>query len=274
MRLHLFTAALLFSVTSFAQHAVTKIWETDSLLKVPESVLFDARNKVLYASNIDGTDPWAKDGKGSIAKIGLDGKIISAEWITGFHAPKGMGLYKNKLYVADMTNIVVIDLAKGSIEKTIEVTGAGGLNDVSVGKDGVIWTTDSKSKRIYRIENDKSELYLENLKGPNGILLHKKELYVLDNGTFYKVNKDKSLAKIAEGLEGGTDGVENVKGGDFVVSAWGGTLWYVSANGEKQLLLDTRKEKINAADIGFDAKTKTMYVPTFWKNTVVAYKVE
>ena len=28
-----------------------------------------------------------------------------------------------------------------------------------------------------------------------------------------------------------------------------------------------------AADIGFDAATKTVYVPTFWKNSVVAYKV-
>src|SRR4051812_29691114 len=73
------SVAILFcvSVRLFAQHSVTKLWETDTLLKVPESVLFDADNKVLYASNIDGTDPWGKDGKGSIAKIGLDGKIIA-----------------------------------------------------------------------------------------------------------------------------------------------------------------------------------------------------
>ena len=71
---------------SFAQHSLTRLWETDTLLKIPESVLFDAENKILYVSNIDGTDPWAKDGKGSIGKVGLDGKIIATEWVTGLNA--------------------------------------------------------------------------------------------------------------------------------------------------------------------------------------------
>jgi hypothetical protein len=39
-------------------------------------------------------------------------------------------------------------------------------------------------------------------------------------------------------------------------------------------LLDTTKEKKNTADIGFDPKTKTVYVPTFWRNSVVAYEVK
>src|SRR5262245_51104588 len=111
-----------------AQHQLVKLWETDSVLKVPESVLLDAANKVLYASNIDGTDPWARDGKGSVAKIGLDGKVIAAEWVTGLNSPKGMGLHNGKLYVADLTDVVVIDIAGGKIEKRIAVPGAEGLN--------------------------------------------------------------------------------------------------------------------------------------------------
>jgi hypothetical protein len=39
-------------------------------------------------------------------------------------------------------------------------------------------------------------------------------------------------------------------------------------------LLDSREEKKNSADIGFDAKNKIVYVPTFWRNTVVAYQVK
>ena len=122
--------AMLCSTMVFSQHQLVKLWETDSVLKVPESVLFDAANKVLYAANIDGTDPWAKDGKGSIGKVGLDGKVISAEWVAGFNCPKGMGLHKGKLYVADLDELVVIDIAAGKIEKRIPVSGAGGLNDV------------------------------------------------------------------------------------------------------------------------------------------------
>ena len=256
-----------------AQHKLTKLWETDSVLKVPESVLYDAENKVLYESNIDGTDPWAMDGKGSIGKVGLDGKTIAVDWVSGLNSPKGIGIHKGKLYVADVTNIVVIDIKKGAIDKTIRIEGAEGLNDVSVGSDGIVWVSDSKNNKIYKVENDQSSVYLENLKGPNGVLMHGKDFYILDAGAAYKVNNDKTLIKLADGMEGGTDGIENVSDNDFLVSCWQGAIWYIS-NNNKQLLLDTKEQKKNTADIGFDPKTKTVYVPTFWRNSIVAYKVE
>ena len=275
MRLFTFLIIFIFiSHISLAQHSLVKLWETDTLLKVPESVLFDADNKVLYVSNIEGTEPWAKDGKGSIAKVGLDGKILAAEWISGLNSPKGMGLHKSKLYVADMTNIVVIDLKKGVIEKTIAVEEAGGLNDLSVGSDGVLWVSDSRNKKLYKVENDKPTIYLENLKGPNGVLMRGKDLYVLDAGGMYAVNEDRTLTLVTEGMEGGTDGIENISGNDFLVSCWQGSIWHINEKGEKQLLLDTKAEKKNTADIGFDPATKIVYVPTFWKNSVVAYQLQ
>ncbi len=270
----LFIAAFFICGNSLAQHSLTMLWETDSLLKVPESVLFDGENKVLYVANIDGTDPWSKDGKGSVGKVGLDGKIIATDWISGLNAPKGMGVYKEKLYVADLTDIIVIDIKKGVIEQTIMVPGAGGLNDISIGKDGIIWVSDSKDKKIYKIENGQPTIFLENLKGPNGVLMRGSDLYILDAGGLYKVNSDKSLTMIANGMEGGTDGVENISDNDFIVSCWAGAIWYVNDKGEKQLLLDTREAKKNTADIGLDAANKIIYVPTFWKNSVVAYQVK
>jgi hypothetical protein len=97
-----------------AQIHLEKKWETDTTLKTPESVLYDASNKVLYVSNING-DPWAKDGNGSIGKVGLDGKIISVEWVKGLSAPKGMGLHGNMLYAADVDEVVGIDIKTGTI---------------------------------------------------------------------------------------------------------------------------------------------------------------
>jgi len=266
--------ALLSSTTVFSQHQLVKLWETDSVLKVPESVLFDAANKVLYATNIDGTDPWGKDGKGSIAKVGLDGKVISAEWVSGFNCPKGMGLYKGKLYVADLDELVVIDIAAGKIEKRIPVSGAAGLNDVSVDKNGIVYVSDSKNKKLFRVKDGVPEVFLENLKGPNGVLARQDDLYLLDAGGMYKLNKDKTLSMITDGMEGGTDGIENVSGNDFIISCWQGVIWYVNGDGSKQQLLDSRPEKKNSADIGFDAKNKIVYVPTFWRNSVVAYQVK
>jgi hypothetical protein len=35
--------------------------------------------------------------------------------------------------------------------------------------------------------------------------------------------------------------------------------------------MDTKEEKLNAADIGYDASTKTLFVPTFQGNSIMAY---
>jgi len=267
-------AILLNSSLLFAQHKLEKIWETDSVLKVPESVLFDGDNKVLYATNIDGTDPWGKDGKGSVAKVGIDGKVIAAEWVSGLNAPKGMGLYNGKLYVADLNELVVIDIAGGKIDKRIVVTGAVGLNDVSVSKTGIVYVSDSKAKKVFLVKDGISELLLDTLKGPNGVLMRGDDFYLLDAGGMYKMNKDKTLTMITDGMDGGTDGIENISGNDFIISCWQGVVWYVNADGSKQQLLDSRADKKNTADIGMDAKNKIIYVPTFWRNTIVAYRVK
>jgi DNA-binding beta-propeller fold protein YncE len=263
------------NIINAQDHQLVKKWETDSVFKTPESVLFDAANKKLYISNIDGKDPWAADGVGSIGKMDADGKNVIVDWVSGLQAPKGMGLYKGKLYVADLTDIVVIDTKKGTIIKRIPVTGAEGLNDVHVDIKGTVYVSDSKGKRVYTVKKDKSELLLDKLKGPNGVLKNGKDFYVLDGNGLYKMNGDKSLTMIVSGLEGGPDGVENISGDDFIVSTWNGVVYYVNAvSGTKQVLMDGRPNKMNSADIGFDAATKTVFVPTFWRNSIAAYEVK
>ena len=260
-------------LTAASQHQLVKKWETDTLLKVPESVLYDAKNNVLYTANIDG-QPNDKDGRGSIGRGGLDGKILSAEWGQGLNAPKGMGIHKKFLYVADVDEVVVINTRDGSINKRIPVAGSTFLNDITIDKKGVVYVSDSRTKKVHRIRKGKVTTHLENLQGPNGLLVHNKQLYVLDNGGLYRVEENKSLTKITDGMEGGTDGIENVTGDEFLVSCWGGVIYYVKADGSKEKLLDTREQKVNSADIGYDSKNRIVYVPTFWKNNVVAYELK
>jgi hypothetical protein len=275
-KIFIVSAVLLFvaATANSQQYELVKKWESDSVFKVPESVLYDPDHKVLYVSNIDGKQPWEKDGLGSIGKMDLNGNVISAEWITGFHAPKGMGLYHHTLFVADMDRVAVVDLHQGKIIASIDVPGSQALNDITIDAGGVIYVSDSKDKKVYRIQNGVPAVHLENLKGPNGVLIKGNELYVLDQGGLYKVNADKTISMIADGMDGGTDGVEPLGNNDFIVSCWGGVVWYVNASGVKEKLLDTREQKINAADIGYNPATKTLFVPTFWKNSVVAYEVK
>jgi outer membrane protein assembly factor BamB len=271
--------ALLLAASAQAEnsHKLTRLWESEASLKVPEGVRYDARRKVLYVSNIDG-QPWADDGKGSIGKVGLDGKVIAAEWITGLSCPKGLVLSKNGkwLYAADAGGIVVIDIEKGKIKKKIPIPEGQQLNDLAIDGKGELYVSDSKGKKVFAVKGDKVTVLLDEkvLKGPNGLLVHDNNLYVLDNNSLNLVQADKSLKVLASGMEGGVDGLEHVQGDDFLVSVWRGAIWYVKAGGEKELLFDGKAVETSTADIGWDPATRTVYVPTFFKNSIIAFKVE
>jgi len=250
------------------------LWETDSTLKVPESVFLDANNQRLYVSNIDGKNAWEKDGKGSISLLTLSGKILNPNWITGLHAPKGMSMFQDFLIVADVDSVVIIDVSKGQVIKKIFVDGAKALNDLVCNKRGDMYVTDSKENKVFMIDAMKltPELYLEGLSGVNGITYADKTLYIVDAGGLFRIGKNKEKVKVADGMDGRTDGVEMIDENNFIVSCWEGAVWHVKSNGEKKLLWDAKKEGYNTADIGIDRKTQTLYVPTFWRNTVRAYK--
>ena len=219
---------VLIAITIQAQHSIEKIWESDTTLATPESVLFD--KTVLYVSLIDG-QPWDADGKGHIATLDKNGKILNATWATGLNAPKGMGIYDKKLYVADMSDVVVISMATGKVESKIAVEGATGLNDITIDKKGVVYVSDSKLGKVHQIKKGKAELYLSDLKGVNGLKAVDKDLYILTANDVFKAGPDKKLVKVAT-TEIGGDGIEPVGNGDFVISCWPGLIYYLDKNGK------------------------------------------
>jgi sugar lactone lactonase YvrE len=262
----------LFALAASAQTLMLK-WKTDTLLRVPESVLFDAKNNVLYVACIDGK-PDGKDGVGSIAKVSPAGKILSPAWVKGLDAPKGLGQFKNNLYVADISRVAIIDITSGKITSFVEIPDAKFLNDITVDKQGNVYVSDTGTNKIHRIKDGKAEVYFESaeLKGVNGLLAQGNDLYVVDfaTGANYKLTADKKFTKFTTTAEG-ADGVVPVGKDEYLVSSWNGEVDFVNAKGEVKKLLDTRDQKWNAADIEFDAKTNTLYVPTFFANGVMAY---
>ena len=264
-----------FSLVSInAQKAtVQKLWATDTILKVPESVLVDDKENCLWVSNIDGASN-GKDGKGSISKLSKTGAPINLDWVTGLNAPKGMAKYKQELYVADLTELVVIDIKKGVIKNKIKVEGSVFLNDVTVNKNGAVFVSDSRTGKVHRIENGIVSIEVENLQGPNGLLSIEDQLLILDRGSLLSVTPGGAISKIMDGMDPSTDGIERVAPNQYIVSCWYGIVYYIVAGAQKITLFDTRSEKINSADIGYDAKNKIIYVPTFMKNSVVAYQLQ
>jgi hypothetical protein len=252
---------------------VQRLWATDTILKVPESVLVDDKENCLWVSNIDGASN-GKDGKGSISKLSKTGAPINLDWVTGLNAPKGLGKYKQELYVADLTELVVIDIKKGIIKNKIKVEGSVFLNDVTVNKNGAVFVSDSRTGKVHRIENGIVSIEVENLQGPNGLLSIEDQLLILDRGSLLSVTPGGAISKIMDGMDPSTDGIERVAPNQYIVSCWNGIVYYIVAGAQKITLFDTRSEKINSADIGYDAKKKIIYVPTFMKNSVVAYQLQ
>ena len=254
-----------------ARHSLVKLWQTDTVVAIPESVLPDYAKKLLYVSLIDGGG-WVADGKGGVATLSFDGKKYDSLWITGLNAPKGLGRFGNHLYAADISEVVVIDIKKGKVEKKIPVAGATGLNDITVDDKGIVYVSDSRTGKVHRIENDMATVYLENQKGVNGLKAIGKDLYLLNSTSLVKADQQKNLSTVAE-LGFGGDGLEPVGNGDFLVTSWSGYIYYVYADGKKELLLDTHLEKKNTADIGYDSASHILYVPTFNGKSVAAYRL-
>jgi len=266
----LLTAA---SLSAQAQNTLTEIWATEATILVPESVFYSATDKLLYVAQIDGK-PGEKDGKGAIGKVGLDGKIVDLNWVTGLNAPKGMGKIGSKLYVADVTDIVEIDFKTGKILKKYPVEGAKFLNDLTIDSKGNIYVSDSDMHKVHLLKDGKVSTHYETLTRPNGLLAVGSDLLILDSGSLIRLDANKKPTTIAEGFDKSTDGIEQVKPGEYIVSCWAGVVYYVKSDGSKELILDTRPATSNTADIGYDPVKKIVYVPTFFKNSVVAYQLK
>ncbi len=261
-----------FSVSKSQTHSLEKLWQTDTVIAIPESVLPDFKKKILYVSLIDG-GAWDADGKGGIAVLDVAGKVVNNNFITGLNAPKGLGMFGNKLYVADINEVVIIDIKKGKVDKKIAIDGASGLNDITVTDKGVVFVSDSRTARIWKLENDLPVLYLENMKGVNGLKAVKDDLFILSGKNFIKANAEKKLTTIVELPQSG-DGLEPIGNGDFIATAWSGYIYYVHADGKFETLLDSHLDKMNTADIGYDPIKKIVYVPTFNAKKIVAYQLK
>lgn len=257
------------------QPSLTLKWQTEPQLTTCESVIYDKANDVLYVSNINGA-PDGKDGNGFISKVGLDGTITTASWATGMDAPKGLGLYNGKLYVADIDKIHEVDVTTGKISNTYPVSGAQFLNDVTVDGSGKVFVSDSNTGNIYLLQNGKVSTWMSGIQGPNGLLSEGTNMLMLSwpGQTFNSIDTaSKQITMKADSIEN-PDGIEAVGDGTYLISSWNGIIRLVSTDGKTLTLLDTRADSVSSADIEFIPEKNLLLIPTFFKNRVTAYELK
>lgn len=253
---------------------LVKLWETDTSVRAPESVLWDAGKKIFYVSNING-DGTAKDDNGFISQLSPGGKIINLHWVNGLDAPKGMGMYNDELYVADIDSLVIIDIKAARIKSKIFVPGSVFLNDVAVDGKGNVYISDTRKGKVFLYKNGKVSEYLSSseVKGANGLLVWKDKLWIAAADGIYNYDfSTKVFTLFCEEVKGG-DGLTAVNDNDLIASRWIGEVYYVHADGSAEKILDTKAEHSNTADLYFLKDSNLLVIPTFNGNRVVGYKL-
>ncbi|MBC8021182.1 MAG: hypothetical protein H7X78_08240 [Methyloceanibacter sp.] len=275
---------LTLTLSNSSAAAPKLLWEVKGLAQ-PESVVQDPATDSIYVSNIAGAI-MQKDGNGFIAKLRPDGTFIAREWVKGLNAPAGMALHERALYVADVDELVEINVASGEIAKRHEAKGAIFLNDVAVDQDGTVYVSDTPMNTIWRLKDGIFEPWLANdaLNGPNGLLVQGDKLIVASFGKLPDQGapelgglvavdlKDQSVSKLRGDPIGNLDGLQALGPGLYLVTDWAaGGLYRVDAKGKAERLIKLNK---GSADFVYFPDKKTVLVPIMLSNALVAYALD
>lgn len=257
-------------------YRLEQFWTTDTSLKTPESVIYDESKGVLYVSNVN-ENPWEKDNNGFISKVSITGEILELEWVSGFNGPKGMAIIENKLFVADLDEVGIIDIDKGKLVEKVKIEGASGLNDITPDKKGGVFISDSNGGKIFHYSDEKVTVFHDDAPGrPNGLFIDQSKLLVAFSQAADFVSYDletKEKLVITTGIGHG-DGITPTNDANtYLVSDWDGEVFIITPDGSKKSLIKTKDNKQNTADIWFIQDQNLVLVPTFFDNRIVAYKL-
>lgn len=276
-----------------APAAPAKVTETAGFL-TPESVLWDAEQQVWFVSNINGS-PVAKDGNGFISRLMADGMVDSLNFVLGgrggvtLHAPKGMALVGDTLWVTDIDAIRGFNRKTGALVASVELGAqARFLNDAVTGPDGTVYITDTGvgmdaqgnfihpgPDRIFALKGRTATVAAEGdwLERPNGIAWDgaNNRFLVVPFGGNALLGWAPGAAKgdsLAAG-PGMQDGVEILNGQTLVTSWADSTVFVLDAAGAKKLITGVN----SPADIGVDQVRGLVAIPLFLENRVEFWKV-
>ena len=263
--------------------------------KTPEAVRFDPTDDVFFVSNINGS-PGEKDNNGFIARVRAEGgEIDSLMFIAGgrggvtLHAPKGLAITGDTLWVTDIDAVRAFDKKTGRPIASYPVRGAIFLNDITTGPDGALYITDTGIRieasgmshpgpdRVFKLTRSgevSTAFQFDSLVGPNGITWDE------GNQRFIIVNfagntivgwkpGDATVTTIATG-KGQFDGVERLGDGRILVSSWTDSSIYVL---DGSALVRAVPGVASPADIGVDTKRNRVAVPLFEGNRVELFAI-
>jgi hypothetical protein len=171
-------ASVLAQAPASQDPTLNPLWNITTGFAAPESAYYHSGSNAIFVSSING-QILEKDGNGYISRLAPDGKVVAAKWVTGLNAPKGLRSVGNTLWVADIDEVVAIDIGRAQIKQRVKVDGAQFLNDLATASDGTVYVSDSAQSRIYAVKDGKSSVFVEGadvVEQPNGLLVDRDRL--------------------------------------------------------------------------------------------------
>lgn len=131
-------------------------------LNKPESVAYDVQAKRFLITNSGNGQIISQDGAGRF-------KVFARHLST----PRGIKILPPLAYVADGSQIRVLDLQTGALKASLPVPGAKLLNDIESDRDNLLYITDTIANKLFlldpatrKIQSYQSPL----LESPNGLV--------------------------------------------------------------------------------------------------------
>ncbi|MGA6828009.1 hypothetical protein ACO9S2_10390 [Nitrospira sp. NS4] len=287
-RLNSVLAAIVIASSLFVWPATSDAAQITGL-ESPNSFVSDPQGKEFFISNING-DPDARDNNGFITKVDAEGKVLNLKFIQGgisdmmLHAPKGMALLANTLYVADLDQLKGFDKATGKSLVTVSFPPQGtkapvSLTDVTAGPNGMLYASDQSNNAIYRIDSSADHrvsllVHDERLAGPAGIAVHPRTGHIIavswEKGRILEITPEGQLTElVSNGFF--TSRFQNLSGVDF--DRWGnmyvsdftkGKIWRMTRDNHFQVIAEYLPAP---ADISIDRANNLILVPYHYAHT-------
>jgi hypothetical protein len=266
---------------------------TDVGFATPESALHDSEADLYLVANINGP-AGEKDGNGFISRIRPDGEMLELKWVDGatpgvsLHAPKGMAIVADTLFVTDIDCIRRFHRVSGEPLQDLCLEEAAFLNDLSANRRGDLYFSDSGTSdspgAVYFLRQtadvpqkvalaDGTVLEGEELGGPNGLFADRRGLYVTTyrSGEIFHVTPEGERLDMVGPSEMGLDGFVSLEERGFLFSSWGDqAVYWIQAGGTISVLIEDVE---SPADMGFDAGRNRVLVPLFLSNRLLIREV-
>jgi sugar lactone lactonase YvrE len=254
-------------------------------LSGPEAVRYDPDQDVYFVSNWDG-NPGTADNNGFISRLRPDGTVEQLRFVAGgsggvtLHAPRGMAVTGDTLWVADLDAVRGFDRRSGAPLASVPFPGidVGFLNDVAPGPDGALYVTDTGKDRVYRVAAGQVTVALADsaLDAPNGIT------WDAANGRFIIVPiggghdilawrpGTTTLEPVGVSSGGRYDGVELLAGGRVLVASQADSSLHLFEQGRGRPVI---RLEGGPADIGVDTRRNRVAVPFVARNRVEIWEI-